>query len=567
MKKVTLLFFLLTFSVFSQEIEYNRAKSNLSNNELYEATSNIQAAIRKAKNNKSKYYLLYAGILKNKNVVDSSLYYYNKVETDYLKRKVKDSLLLTLSSKLEFYRLNNKKNDVDFYLKRLSQFQFNQIKNKDIVAYALNRKLSVLNEFHYANKDTVKLIDEIGKQILRLKNQITNKVVIAYTLNEIAQIEDYRGDKNKAFAKYEVALKYAEENNLLNPQIDISYNLAALYSRYKKDNKKAVEILEKLMVKVEEGSNITQKHSFFLQIKNYYREINRYEDAFIAFDKAYKYLQEINNQQSYFKLTALERKYDLEKKELKIKENENEIKIKNIEIKNSAKKFWLVLIIFLLTTLGVLTLTYFFRKEKKSNKQLRVLSAENEFLIAEANHRINNNLQLIIILISDQIEKLKEKEGKEIKKILVKINSIATLHKHLYKSKNKKEIDVEKYLIDIEKSFSDLFKENNIVSNFNATSINLKIDEAMYLGLILTELYINSIKHAFINQDNKQITFFMRLENNKIFFKYQDNGKNSNTHDNIKPVLIDQLCRQLEVTYKIQTELGFGFSFYKQISK
>jgi two-component sensor histidine kinase len=42
--------------------------------------------------------------------------------------------------------------------------------------------------------------------------------------------------------------------------------------------------------------------------------------------------------------------------------------------------------------------------------------------MSEANHRINNNLQLIIILIEGQIEKMNLQESEEIKKILVKIN-------------------------------------------------------------------------------------------------------------------------------------------------
>jgi two-component sensor histidine kinase len=563
MKKVYLLFLFLSFSVFSQEIEYDTATFYLKNNQIEEATENIQKAIKQAKNNKSKYYLLYAAILKSKNIPDSSIYYYNKVEKDYLKRKIKDSLLLVFSSKIEFYRFYDKKKDANFYIQKLNNFQFNQIKNKDIVAYALNRKLAVFNQFHYGNKDTLKLIDKIGNEILNLKSDILNKEIIAYTLNEIAQIEDYRGDKNKAFAKYDTALKYAEKHQLLNPQIDISFNLAALYSIFKKDSKIALQILEKLVPKVEEGSNIRQKFNLFFKIKDYYRFTNRLEDAYLAFDKAYQYSQELNDQQSYFKLTALERKFELEKKEKQIQENENKIKIQNLEIENNAKKFWSVFIIFLLTTIGVLTLTYFFRREKKSNKELRILSAENEFLMSEANHRINNNLQLIIILISDQIEKLKKKESKEIKRILVKINSIATLHKHLYRTKNKKEINIEEYLKDIENSFSDLFIENNIITSFSVFPIFLKIDDAMYLGLMLTELYINSIKHAFNNQEVRKVTFILNVENKEVIFEYKDNGNKLVNEIPPKPMLIDQLCRQLEISYSIQTNSGFEFSFKK----
>jgi two-component sensor histidine kinase len=288
------------------------------------------------------------------------------------------------------------------------------------------------------------------------------------------------------------------------------------------------------------------------------------EKAFFALDKAYGYSQDLNNQEAYFKLNVVEKKYELEKKEKKIKEKESEIKIQNLEIQNSAKKLWLVFTIFILTTIGVIILTYFFKRETKSNKELRALSAENDFLMAEANHRINNNLQLIVILISAQIEKLKKEESKEIQSILVKINSIATLHKHLYKIKNKKEINIEMYLKDIEHSFSNLFAENTIVSTFSVTPIYFKIDDAMYFGLMLTELYINSIKHAFNNQEDKRISFRLTVINDEVVFEFKDNGKQTKK-TSLKPKLLDQLCRQLEVSYVISIKSGFEINFRKNI--
>ena len=565
MKKLCFLLLLITFSVFSQETEYKSAKKYLKDNQLEEATLQIQRAIKKTKKNKSKYYLLYASILKNKDIADSSLYYYNIVERDYKNRKISDSLLLTIASKVEFYRFYNKRIDADLNIQRINQFQLSHIKNKDIVAYALNRKLAIFNQYHYNNKDTIKLIDNIGKQILDLEKQIKNKEVIAYTLNEIAHNEGYRGDKNIAFAKFETALKYAEEHQLLNPQIDISFNLAIFYSRFKKDNNKAVEILEKLIPKVEGGSNLRQKYSLFLQIKDYYRFTNRLEEAFLAFDKAYQYSQEFNYQQSYFKLNALERKYELEKKVKQIQERDNEIKIQNLEIENSTKKFWLIFIIFLLTIIGIITLSYFFRREKKSNKQLRVLSDENEFLLSEAHHRINNNLQLITILINNQLEKSTHSENIEFKKIISKISSIATLHRHLYKSNDKKNIEIKDYLTDIYSNFSELFKQNDIISNFEVSSFKVNIDQGMYIGLILTELYINSIKHAFHNQDHKEIYFYLRVENNQMAFNYQDNGEIIINKPIPIPKLINQLCRQLEVVCSITTTKGFQFTFTKSL--
>uniref|UniRef100_UPI00404B31BC sensor histidine kinase n=1 Tax=Flavobacterium sp. TaxID=239 RepID=UPI00404B31BC len=567
MMKVSLLVLLMSFSVFSQEIEYDNADQYLRNGDLQNATDQIQIAIKKARHNKSKYYQLYGTILKRTNIIDSSLYYYNLAEEDYKTRNVKDSLLLMTALKTEFYRFLNFQKETNLYTNKLNQFEFSQIKNKNIVAFALNRKMAVFSLYHYGSKDTLQMIKNIGKQIIDLDSQITKKDIVAYTLNELALLEDYFGEKSNAASKYEEALAYAKTNNLKNPEIDGSFVYAQYCSRYLNDNQKAITIVEAIKDKVLRGSNLFHKQKLFEELKNYYFLNGDYKKSFLTFEEFFKYYKEVDFSEALLKLNAIERKFNIAQKQKEIQDKEVEIKIQNLKIENSTKRFWLITVFFVITAFGSAGLYYYFKREQKANKELRILSKENDFLMSEANHRINNNLQLIIILISGQIEKLSQHENDEIKKILAKINSIATLHKHLYKSKNKREIDIQKYLKDIESSFSDLFVENNIISSFSTQQISLIIDDAMYIGLILTELYINSIKHAFEpNQINKQIVFSISLQDEDIVFSYMDNGKNFNSNPKTKPVLVDQLCRQLEVSYTINYTSGFELIFKKPIT-
>lgn len=565
--KISLLVFLATFSVFSQELRYDSANHYLRNGDFLKATQEIQLAIKNTKGNKSKYYQLYGTILKRKNIADSSLYYYNLAEADYARRNIQDSLLLSLALKLEFYRFFDYRRETDLYINKLNLMDLSKVQNKDIVALVLNRKMAAFSLYHSGNQDTIQMINTLGKRIIDLEQQISKKEIVAYTLNELALNEDYRGDKNKAQKMYEDALVYARKHELSNPEIDVSFIYAQYCARFLLKSQKAIEVLQAVEEKVVEGGNLFHKQKLFEELRAYYYLNGEYKKAYEAYDKFLEYFKEVDLNESRLKLNAIERKFDVAKKQKEIQDKENRIKIQNLEIESSKKRFWLVSIIFIVSVLGSAALYYIFKREKKANKELRILSKENDFLMSEANHRINNNLQLIIILIEGQIDKLSEKESAEIRKILVKINSIATLHKHLYKSKNKRAIDIQKYLKDIESSFSDLFKENNIVSSFSTQQISLIIDDAMYVGLILTELYINSIKHAFVqNQVNKQIVFSISLKDDDFVFSYQDNGQNLNKLTKHKPVLIDQLCRQLEVSYDINFMTGFELVFKKKMS-
>ncbi len=134
---------------------------------------------------------------------------------------------------------------------------------------------------------------------------------------------------------------------------------------------------------------------------------------------------------------------------------------KRREAINEVKKSQLLLMSMIsLFVVGLISLIYYSKKVKIINRQLDYYSKENAFLLSEANHRINNNLQLIIILISDELKKNKESnENRSIKKILSKVESIATLHVHLYKSGDNRRINIDSYLQSkFERNFDEIFR-------------------------------------------------------------------------------------------------------------
>lgn len=182
------------------------------------------------------------------------------------------------------------------------------------------------------------------------------------------------------------------------------------------------------------------------------------------FEKANEYLELRQDlSEKYYSFEHNKFLFELEEK-YKLSDRENQITINNLALANKSKelgtnriRLYVILGLFLCAIFISLLIAYFLRKSKRTNKELQFLSSQNGFLLSEANHRINNNLQLIIILITVQLNKIPDSEGEEMKKILKKINSIATLHRHLYQSGDKRHVNSYKYLKDIQIGFRDLF--------------------------------------------------------------------------------------------------------------
>jgi two-component sensor histidine kinase len=119
-------------------------------------------------------------------------------------------------------------------------------------------------------------------------------------------------------------------------------------------------------------------------------------------------------------------------------------------------------------------------------------------------------------------------------------------------------------LSDVKASFMEVFEHNNIKTDFKIASVEIPSDYAMYLGLLLTELSINSIKHAFGTQELKEVTFHLDKGSRTLYFNYYDNGIAA-IDTTIKPKLIDKICRQLNLAYTIDTSKGLNFSFQLKI--
>lgn len=227
----------------------------------------------------------------------------------------------------------------------------------------------------------------------------------------------------------------------------------------------------------------------------------------------------------------------------------------------------LILIVVVFFVSGFLFLIYHVKKIKIINSQLESYAKENEFLISETNHRVNNNLQLISILISETLRKKQNNTNKiEFEKLLSKVETIASLHRHLYETKNKDKVELKDYLLEVKSNFNTIITEKDIAINFTLNNVKINPDDAMYLGLMITELIINSVKYAFHSSQKKEINLHVEWNEieQEIAFNYQDNGELSKGKE-IHPVLVLQLGQQLAVNPTLNANTGFCLTFTKKI--
>lgn len=150
-----------------------------------------------------------------------------------------------------------------------------------------------------------------------------------------------------------------------------------------------------------------------------------------------------------------------------------------------------------------------FEERKKMEKQINASLREKELLLREIHHRVKNNMQIISSLLSLQSEYCKDSQAMEMfEESQNRIKSMALIHEKIYQSKNLSRINFNSY---IESLANDLFisyriSSKKVVLKKNIKGILLGIDTAIPCGLIINELISNSLKHAFPDGKEGEIT-------------------------------------------------------------
>ncbi len=193
-----------------------------------------------------------------------------------------------------------------------------------------------------------------------------------------------------------------------------------------------------------------------------------------------------------------------------------------------------------------------------------------ELQLAEIHHRVKNNLTIITCLLELQINDINDPESKtHFQQSINRINSIAKVHELIYESDDMTSVDIKKYLEKIIPTIHATLQDfgKNIEFEFDIPSYQLKVNQAIPLGLIFNELITNSFKYAFNDSNEGKISISMNVEGKRLAFCYQDSGPGFDSNGSLRNtnslglMLINIQLQQLESIYTLNTNNTFELNF------
>lgn len=200
---------------------------------------------------------------------------------------------------------------------------------------------------------------------------------------------------------------------------------------------------------------------------------------------------------------------------------------------------------------------------------------EKELLMQEIHHRVKNNLQVITSLLNLQSNLIEDEVANAaVTDSKNRVFSMSLIHQSLYEMENLTEVRAKEYFTQLMNNLKSTFQgnERDIEVQLEIEDLTLDVDQAIPLGLIINEIVTNSFKHAFVEQNQGQITLRLRRTGDILHLYMADNGKGNQGKPlfrkrSLGMLLLKDLGKKLKAETNIQTEDGVKIDMqfpYKQ---
>lgn len=372
----------------------------------------------------------------------------------------------------------------------------------------------------------------------RMRGDFAN--VIAYAEKAVKYGEKYRNEENIANGRTMLGGGYAglgEKQNAIN-----QFTLAIPYFKKTNNYTFLAMVYRNISREYFKENDLKKSHIYIDSAYLHYDKMSYFYKEYLPlmrldlfaqegkWDSAFVYMKDFHNLsfsnlqiRESSKIKDISERYENDKKEAVI-ENKNK------------QMIWIG---SLLAVIGLASIILYRKnkeissKNKIINKQLAELSKtleQKQVLLSELQHRVKNNLQHVISILEIQKESVDFNNIDElIRGNQNRIHSMALLHKKLNVTDSVNEVDLKRYITElselVKESYDTRKKKINLIVKCEINEIS--IEKALPIGLIITELVSNSMKHAF-NKRSVGVIIIEITKDEKSGFNqlyYSDNGR------------------------------------------
>jgi len=207
-------------------------------------------------------------------------------------------------------------------------------------------------------------------------------------------------------------------------------------------------------------------------------------------------------------------------------------------------------------------------ERRAAEEKLRESLREKELLLREIHHRVKNNMQIIISLLSLQARKCAHPEARAaLKESRDRIKSIAVIHEKIYRSQKLSRLHFGDFVRDITAMLLEAEGRGELSLELRCAAVAFSAETAIPLALIVNELVTNALKHAFPGGRKGTITLDCHSAGEGAFVLIvRDDGtgfpenRDIASEESLGLVLVQALTTQIGGTVEMARDRGTVFT-------
>lgn len=189
---------------------------------------------------------------------------------------------------------------------------------------------------------------------------------------------------------------------------------------------------------------------------------------------------------------------------------------------------------------------------RRLQAQLEDALATQEILLQEVHHRVKNNMQVVMSMLSLALGS--REPGQALAQAVERVRAIATVHELLYIRPTFAQIDGQTLLRAIAENLSLMHRRPEVALVVQDTAVSATAEQATALALIVAELVANAYKHAFEGRTGT-ITIALQVDKGTAVLSVADDGAPFGARRNgLGMRIVEAFVKKLEGTLEVVRE-------------
>ena len=188
-------------------------------------------------------------------------------------------------------------------------------------------------------------------------------------------------------------------------------------------------------------------------------------------------------------------------------------------------------------------------ERRRAQDALQQMLDERTALLHELDHRVKNNLQLLLSLIGIEVRQAEDEQVRQVLgRMKERMQALAAAHRDLYDGQGSTRFDASSFAKGICEELTSSVPDVRITLEFDVENVDVEAAKAAPMALLFNEIVVNALTHAYKERHGK-LKLLLRVQDGTLLFQLSDDafslGEKEAAQKSASGTILKALARQL----------------------